>query len=614
MSIERQKVAKEDQWNVEALFPSLEAWEKSFIVAEKGEQKPRWPEVAAFKNRLGESPETLKKALETLLKINQELSTLYTYAHLRHDEEITHDSHKSSYNKIIALIHDFSQESSWFEPELLSLSDETLKTLLASPLLADYRFHLEKIIRIKKHMLSPENEEIMAMAGKALQTSSKAFSALNDADFKFGTIKNSKGEDKDLTHGLFGLYLRDRDRTLRENAFKTLHGKYKDYENTLCELLNGQVQVHIFNAKARHYSSSLDAALFPKNIEPNVYHALLKAVNDNLAILHDYIALREEHLGVGPLHLYDMYVPLISAADIRMSYQEAEEAVIESVSPLGSDYQNILKKGLKDQRWVDRFENKNKRSGAYSSGCYGSMPYILMNYKGILRDVFTLAHEAGHSMHSFFSHKNQPYHYSDYPIFLAEVASTFNEELLMKNLLERAKSKEERLFLINEKIEDIRGTLFRQAMFAEFELLIHQLAEKNIPLTPKLLREEYRKLNERFFGPSVIIDEEAELEWARIPHFYYNFYVFQYATGISAALALSERVLKGSTKEQEAYLSFLKGGSSRYPIEMLQLAGVDMCSPEPVSAAIKKFGTLVEQLRKELGIKNNGKVAQNIST
>lgn len=600
MILERPQVAKQDQWNVEALFSSFQEWDKRFQKINSANKKPIWPEIADYKGLLA-NPDDLKKALELLFTISRELSTLYTYAHLRHDEDITHDTHKSSFNQITSFLHEFAQETAWFEPELLALTEETLQTLLASPTLADYRFHLEKIVRIKKHMLSPESEELLAMAGKPLQTSHKAFSAINDADFKFGTIKNSKGEQKELTHGSYGLYIRDQDRELRQNAFKKLQGKYFDYENTLCELLNGQVQSHLFNSKARKYTSCLEAALFPKNVDTAVYHALIKAVNNKLDVLHDYINLREEVLNVGPLHLYDMYVPLTSAVDIRMPYKQAEEIVIESVAPLGSDYQNILKKGLKDQRWVDRFENKNKRSGAYSSGCYDSMPYILMNYKELLRDVFTLAHEAGHSMHSFLSHKSQPYHYSDYPIFLAEVASTFNEELLMRLLLERAKTKEERIYLINEKIEDIRGTLFRQTMFAEFELKLHEMAEKNIPLTPKLLREEYRNLNRRYFGNSVVIDPEAEVEWARIPHFYYNFYVFQYATGISAALALSERVLKGGPAERDAYLSFLKAGSSMYPIEILELAGVDMRSPAPVMAAIDKFGSLVKQLRHEMG-------------
>lgn len=598
---ERSQVAENDQWNVSSVYPSFKEWEEDFKKLVKEKKSPYWPEIAAFKGRLAESPETLKQALDTVNDLARKLTKLYTYAHLRHDEDITNDQNKTAYNRVLTVYHDFVQESSWFEPELLATDQKTLDALIKSPVLEPYRFHIEKCVRVKKYLLPPEGEELIARAAKAMQAPHKAFSAINDADFKFGIIKDKDGKDHELTHGSYGLFLREHDRTLRENAYKTLQGKYLSYENTLTELLNGQIQSHVFNAQARGYSSSLEAALFPKNIDTSVYHALIKAVNDNLHHLHRYIDLREKVLGVGPLHLYDMYVPLISAVNIRMPYKEAEEVVIESVSHLGPEYQNLLRKGLKDQRWVDRFENKNKRSGAYSSGSYDTMPFILMNYRELLRDVFTLAHEAGHSMHSLFSHTHQPFHYGDYPIFLAEVASTFNEELLMRLMLERAKSKEERIFLINEKIEDIRGTLFRQTMFAEFELWLHDMAEKNIPLTPKLLKDAFRELNQRYFGPKVVIDPIGEIEWARIPHFYYNFYVFQYATGISAALALAERVCKGGEKEREDYLSFLKAGSSRYPIDIMERAGVDMRSPQPVTSAISKFGALVDQLGKELG-------------
>lgn len=599
---DRSHVAEQDQWNVSSIYHSPKEWETEFANLMKDKDSPPWKELLSFKGRLGESPETLKQLLEASNDLSRKLTKLYTYAHLRHDEDITNDTHKTAYNRILAVFHDFAEATSWIEPELLAIDQQALDTLLQSPLLSPYKFHIEKCVRVKKHMLPPEEEKLLAMAAKAMQSPHKAFSAINDADFNFGTIVDKAGKEHQLTHGSYGLFLREHDRTLRENAFKTLQGKYLSYENTLTELLNGQVQSHIFNAKARNYESSLDAALFPKNIDTSVYHSLVTAVNDNLHHLHRYMDLREQVLNTGPLHLYDMYVPLISAINIRMNYKDAEEVVIESVAPLGAEYQNLLRKGLKDQRWVDRFENKNKRSGAYSSGCYDSMPFILMNYRELLRDVFTLAHEAGHSMHSLYSHTHQPYHYGDYPIFLAEVASTFNEELLMRLMLERAKSKEEKIFLINEKIEDIRGTLFRQTMFAEFELWLHETAEKNIPLTPKLLNEAYRDLNRRYFGPNVIIDKEAEIEWARIPHFYYNFYVFQYATGISAALALAERVCKGGAKEQEDYLSFLKAGCSRYPIDILEKAGVDMRSPAPVASAIKKFGSLVDLLGQELGI------------
>ncbi len=599
MAKARTEVKQTDKWNVEALFPQYEGWQKECLNFIREKDQPRWPEIANYKGRLGESPQTLKAALDLVFSIERKLSLYYTYAHLRHDEDIADEAHKTGYNRILSALHDFNQETAWFEPELLALSDNTIKAYLDSPVLAEYRFHIEKIVRVKKHMLSPQEEELLALSGKALQATQKAFGAINDADFKFGTVKDSQGAEQELTHALYGLYVRDQDRTLRENAFKRLHGQFQNYENTLTELLNGHVQGHLFNAKARKYKSCLEAALFPKNIDVDVYHALIKAVNAKIGVHHRYIKLREKVI-TGPLHLYDMYVPLSAEIDIKMPYQEAEEVIVESVAPLGPEYQNALRKGLKEQRWVDRYENSNKRSGAYSSGCYDSMPYILMNYKDVLRDVFTLAHEAGHSMHSLLSHKAQPYHYGDYPIFLAEVASTFNEDLLTRLLLKRAKSKEEKIFLINQKIEDIRTTLFRQTMFAEFELLIHTLAEQNTPLTPKLLREEYSKLNGKYFGKEVIIDTEAESEWSRIPHFYNNFYVFQYATGISAALALADRVVSGGAEERDAYLNFLKSGSSRYPIDILQGAGVDMRTPQPVIAAIDKFDGLVSELERLL--------------
>lgn len=596
MLMERSQVPAEDKWNVEALFLDFNRWTEELKTIYNPEHTPRWPKIQEFQGKLGESPETLKKALDEVMGISRKISFLYTYAHLRYDEDITHDQHKSDFSKITTVIHEFSQETAWFEPELLALPDETIRQYLSSPVLADYRFHLEKIVRVKKHTLSPEMEELMALSGKSLQTSYKAFNAINDADFKFGTVLDSHDQPREMTHGTYGVYLRDRDRTLRENAFKKMHETYFNFENTLCELLNGQIQTHLFNAKARHYTSCLEAALYSKNIDVKVYRSLIEAVHKKIGTLHRYVNLRKKIMGVDTLHLYDMYVPLTPNVDIQMPYSEAEDIVIESVTPLGAEYQNYLKKGFKQERWVDRFENKNKRSGAYSSGCYGSMPYILMNYKKLLRDVFTLAHEAGHSMHSLYSHKHQPYHYGDYSIFVAEVASTFNEELLHRLLLERCKTKEEKIYLINQKIEDIRGTLFRQTMFAEFELTLHEMAENNIPLTPKILKEKFLTLNQFYFGKDAFVDPEIEIEWARIPHFYYNFYVFQYATGISAALALADKVVNEGEKAREAYLSFLKGGSSRYPIDLLQVAGVDMRTSQPVEKAIDKFDHLITKL------------------
>jgi oligoendopeptidase F len=462
--------------------------------------------------------------------------------------------------------------------------------------LQPYRFYLEKILRMRPHTLTADKEELLAMAGKALQTSPKAFSALNNADFKFDRIKDSKGLEHELTHGLYQLYLRSEDRELRKNAFETLHGKFAEFENTLSELIYGEIQSHVFYARARKYKSSLEAALFPKRIPETVYSSLIGAVRKGLPSLHRYVSLRKKILQIQEIHFYDLYVPLVSHVDMKMDYPKAEELVIESAAPLGPEYQLLLSTGLTREKWVDRYENKNKRSGAYSSGCFDSFPYILMNYRGILKDVFTLAHEAGHSMHSQLSRMHQPYHYSHYPIFVAEVASTFNEELLMHLLLQKATRKEEKLFLINEKLEDIRGTLFRQTMFAEYELRLHEYVEKEIPLTPHLLKETYRSLNKDYFGPETYIDAEIDYEWSRIPHFYYNFYVYQYATGISAALALSEKVLSGDKNAREDYLTFLKKGGSLYPIDLLKIAGVDMSENFAVEATIKKFDSLVSEL------------------
>lgn len=592
----REDVAQEDTWNVEDLFPSLEKWQGSYKDLSGNGSRPRWPELADCKGRLHEGAERLKETFDIYFKLLRELESVYCYAHLRHDEDTANNDHKTAYGQAMGLYHDFAQEASWIEPEILSLPEETLQSYLESPSLVDYRFHLEKIVLVKPYTLSPEKEELLAMAGKALQTARKAFSAINDADFDFGEVVDGKGEKHRLTHGSYSLYVRNQDRTLRKNTFESLQGKYGRYENTLCELLSGVVNQHAFNARARGYDSCLEAALQPKNIDTNVYHSLIKAVRENLEPLHKYMRLRKKLLGLDELHLYDMSVPITKDMDITMNYADAEEVIVQSVSALGEEYQQHLDKGLKDDRWVDRYENENKRSGAYSSGCYNSHPYILMNYKGLLRDVFTLAHEAGHSMHSLYSRKNQPFHYSDYSIFVAEVASTFNEDLLSRLLMERAQSKEERIFLVNQKVEDIRNTLFRQTMFAEFELMIHDWVEKDIPLTPAKLNEEYHKLAAVYFGPDVVIDKEIQWEWARIPHFYYNFYVYQYATGISAALCLADRVVKEGAPARDAYLSFLKGGSSQYPVDILRMAGVDMCTPDPVKSAIQRFAGLVDDL------------------
>lgn len=578
MAKQRKDIAKSDCWDLSSLYTSLEDFEKDF-------QKPdHLPELLKLAGKLS-SPSVLHKALELYFKIQRHLEKLYTWAHLKHDEDITDSVYKVAFEKTQNRLQILAQETAWLEPEILTLDAK----ILEAKELQDFHIYLEKLLRLKKHRLSAREEELLALALQPLTTPYKSFSSLTNADFHFDKVEDSEGKSHELSHAYYGLYLQSKDRKLRKNTFKTYHKKYSEFKNTFCDLLQGQITAHLFEAKARHFDNCLDAALKPKNIPLSVYHSLIDAVKSNLKPIGDYCAYRKKLMGYDNLHLYDMNV--ILAHDYKVPYEEAEDLVIRSVRPLGEEYQNVLRKGLKGH-WVDRFENKGKRSGAYSSGCFDSHPFILMNYKNILRDVFTLAHEAGHSMHSYYSRKTQPYHYSDYPIFVAEVASTFNEQLLFTMMLKEASSKDEKKALIQSQLDNLRATLFRQTMFAEFELFVHTEVEEGRPLTPQRLEEKYLSLIKIYFPSSVTIDEEVAIEWARIPHFYYNFYVYQYATGISAALALSQKVLKGGDKERDAYLNFLKGGSSKYPIDLLKEAGVDMTTTGPFKEAIGYFGSL----------------------
>jgi len=596
---ERGAVPLEDCWNVEALYPSWEAWEEDLKIWGREASRPRWSEIEGYKGKL-DDPSALCALLDVLLQIDRSLTKLYTYAHLRHDEDVAGEQGKKAYSRISALFHEFRQETSWVEPEILGLAEAKLSELIKADILQPYRFYLERVVRMKPHTLTAEKEELLALAGKALETAYRTFSSFNNADVKFLAVEDALGNMRELTHGKYLLYLQEKDRKLREGAFRNLHRSFLGYENTICELINGQVQGHLFEAKARRYSSCLQAALFPNQIDTSVYFALIEAVRQGLPAMHRYLDLRKKVLGYESLHFYDLYVPLTKDVEMKMNYEQAVELIVEAMSPLGTEYQKILRKGLTFERWVDRYENARKRSGAYSSGCYDSMPYILMNYHGTFSDVMTLCHEAGHSMHSFTSCRHQPYHYSQYPIFLAEVASTFQEEMLLRHLLAHCKSKEEKAYLINKKIDDLRGTLFRQTQFAEFELRIHQWAEEGIPLTPALLKEESSRLNREYYGPALADDEEIAIEWARIPHFYYNFYVYQYATGISAAHALVEKVLSDDLSAKERYLNFLSSGSSSYPLDILARAGVDMRKPDAVQSVVRQFDQLVSELEKLL--------------
>lgn len=594
--LERSALVQEDRWNVEALFSSWDSWEEGFKQWGREGSSPHWPEILRFQKSWQESPERLQELIELLLTIERQLVRFYTYAHLRHDENVAEETAKIAHARAVRVLHAFRQETAWVEPDLLQFPKNRFAEFLSASSLQPYLFYLEKILRLREHTLSVEQEGLLALAANALEACSQAFGAFNNADLTFDPVEDEQGNKKELTHGKYLIFLKSEDRTLRKGAFQNLHSRFKSFENTLCELLNGQVNKHLFEMKARKYSSCLEAALFPNHIDPSVYTSLIGAVRSNLSPLHRYMALRKKMLKLDELHPYDLHVPLIQEVDMGMPFDRAVKEIGESVAILGEEYQRTLLQGLIEDRWVDRYETSKKRSGAYSSGCYDSMPYILMNYHGTLNDVMTLTHEAGHSMHSLLSRHHQPYHYSQYSIFVAEVASTFHEELFSHYLLEKTTDKEKRAFLINQRLDNIRSTLIRQAMFAEFELFIHQSVEKGIPLTPILLNKTYLQLNQEYFGPDVILDEEIEVEWARIPHFYYQFYVYQYATGISAAQALVTQVLSQEKGAKERYLSFLSAGSSQHPLEVLKAAGVDMCTSVPVQMAMDRFAFLVEEL------------------
>ncbi len=596
MTLLREEVQVQDQWDLTVLYEDLAAWEKEFDQAIESKTFPHWPSLLHFRGKLGESEEMLLEAVKRIQDTHRLVNKLYTYAHLKHDENLSDEKYKNAYMRIMTVYQQLGQEISWFEPELIALDQNILDRYLKSEKLSEFHHFLKLMIRLKPYTLTQREEELLALASPALQTPHQTFSALSDTDFEFKDVKNETGEKVPLTHANYSLYIRGFDRTLRENCFLTYHDKYEDHQNTLAELLGGVVQKHFFNARARKYPTCVDAALYPNEIPSSVYHTLIKATHQHIPSLHRYLRLRKKQLKLDELRLYDLYVPLTSEFDRTYTFEEAIDLVVDSVAPLGEAYQSTLRKGLTSEAWTDRYENQNKRSGAYSSGCYDSHPYILMNFKGTIRDVFTLAHEAGHSMHSHYSRKNQPYHYSDYTIFVAEVASTFNESLLMKKLLKEASSKEEKIFLLNQELEDIRATFFRQVAFAEFELKIHTLAEQFEPLTPARLKQEYEALTRQYFGDTVTYDEEGFYEWARIPHFYYNFYVYQYATGLSAAYALSEKVLVEGQPAVDKYLHFLSSGSSAPPIDLLRNAGVDMETEEPIHQLAKRFDETLSEL------------------
>ncbi|WP_062048071.1 oligoendopeptidase F [Bacillus sp. JCM 19034] len=591
----REEIPVEKTWDLEAIYATNEEWEASFLSI-----KSKLPGLLKGKGTLGDSPQALLAVLQKSNEITEELGRLYTYAHMRYDQDTTNSFYQGLNDRATSLAAEVSQTSSYIVPELLSLDKEVIDTFVEQEEgLQLYKQMFDELNRERDHVLTEAEEAILAQASEAVNTSSQTFGMLNNADMKFPEITDESGEKVEVTHGRYITFLESDDRSVREEAFKAVYNTYEKFKNTFASTLAGQVKRNRFYAKVRKYDSARQAALSKNHIPEVVYDQLVESVNKRLDLLHRYVKLRKKVLGVDELHMYDLYTPLVKDVDMKIPYEEAKELVAKGVSPLGEEYVSILKEGF-DKRWVDVEENVGKRSGAYSSGAYGTMPYILMNWQDNVNNLFTLAHEFGHSMHSYYTRKNQPYVYGDYTIFVAEVASTVNEALLNDYLVKETTDPKKKLYLLNHFLEGFRGTVFRQTMFAEFEQLIHEMSEKGEALTPELLSDIYYQLNEKYFGEELTIDKEIALEWARIPHFYYNFYVYQYATGYSAAAALSKQILEEGEPAVTRYMNFLKAGSSDYPIEVLKQAGVDMTSSKPIEQALDVFEETLAEMEKLL--------------
>lgn len=592
--ITRDQQSPEHTWDLSALYESPERWEEDLTKLNEYHDT-----VVSFAGTLGESPEKLREYLDLSVAIGKLDERLGYYAMLRQSEDAGDSTNQDRFNRYMQVASRISTAMSFFAPELQQLSEETIDRYMEHELLAPYRWSLHKVLRYKPYTLSLPEEKILAMQQEANQTASRSFGALVDVDLEFGNIETPEGT-RPLTQSSFSTLLEHQDRSVRQKAFTQFYDRFEAHKNTLTALFTGSVNLDIYRARVRGYDSALASKLFPDAVPRSVYDTLISTVRDSLPTLHRYYELRKSRLALPDFAVYDTRVPLVSSVQQTRTFEEAVDTVIQSLSPLGSEYCDTLRSGLLGG-WVDRYENKGKRSGAFSAGSYVGEPYILMNYKDdSVRDMFTLAHEAGHSMHSWYSVRNNPFQHYDYTIFEAEVASTFNEQLLMEHLLQENESGEMRSYLLNKHIDDIIGTLFRQTMFAEFERDVHDHVEGGNALSVDWLRDHYGTLLNAYFGDGVVVPQNLDLEGLRIPHFYRSFYVYKYATGISAAIALSRRVLDGGTRERDEYFAFLKSGGSRFPIDSLRVAGVDMNEPEPIRDAVALFETRVGQLTEAL--------------
>jgi len=588
----RSKVKASDTWDLASLYPDDAAWETDFAKWEKYSGR-----YASFRGTLGDSAAQLAKCLSLDITLDRLAERLGTYAFLKTTEDTANSDYQRMMGRYQHAASEASQAASFIRPEILAIPSGKFKKLLQAKPLQPHRITLERLVRYKPHTLTDGEERLLAMQSQMSQTANQTFRQLTDADFKFGMIKNESGESVELSHSSFSALLHSPKRSVRRVAFDQYYDVFAGHENALAATLSGSVQRDVYYAKARGYESAIQSALFADNVPLSVYDNLIAAVRSRTPAIYRYLDLRRRKMRLKDIHQYDTYVPILSGLDQQRTWKQAVDVVIQSIAPLGDEYCRVLLEGLTAARWCDRYPNRGKQSGAFSCGTFDGAPYIMMNYQPTVLDhVFTLAHEAGHSMHSYYSAKSQPFQYYDYTIFVAEVASTFNEQLLSRHLMQQARSDQERAYLINRDIDAIRGTIIRQTMFAEFEKVIHALAESGEPLTVECFKSEYAKLLEVYFGPDFVLDEQLKLECLRIPHFYRAFYVYKYATGLSAAIALSERVLNGGQRELGDYLGFLQGGCSKYPLDLLRDAGVDMTKPEPVETALDRFAELVDEL------------------
>jgi oligoendopeptidase F len=588
----RSEVPPADTWDLTLLYTTDAEWAADFA-----KLQTQYPLYANFKGTLAQAAESLARLLEFDKDLSLRIERLYHYASLRMSEDSSDAANLKRDAELQNLLTKVSEAGSWITPEIQSIGDAEFAAYLENPALADWQINLRKIRRLRPHTLSEREERLLALGASALYGHHETFSQLTNVDMKFGNLADEKGIERALSQSSYSSFMVKRDPAIRKAAFHQFYAEFRDHAYTLASSLAHSVRADVFSARARNYASAREAALFRDDVPTDVYDNLISSVRANLQPLFRYYQLRRRVLGLGEIHQYDTMVPMVSNLKTSTTFDAAIELVVDSLAPLGPEYTSTLAAGMRTQRWCDRYESKGKRSGAFSSSSYGNPPYILMNYKeDVFADIYTLAHEAGHSMHSWYSQRTQLFQDYDYPIFLAEVASTFNEELLTHHLLEQTTDPRMRAYLINRQVDDIRGTVYRQTMFAEFEKIIHAMEEAGEALTLDSFKSVYRGLLETYFGPDFTLDPELELECLRIPHFYSAFYVYKYATGMSAAVSLSQSVLSNGQPQVDKYLGFLKSGGSQFPLPTLQAAGVDMTTPAPIDHTLQLFAKRVEEL------------------